>query len=89
MNVDLAPQKPLFPEILAQTKFFSLFGDTFTSLFKKMKFSIEVVPILRYSTTTWSAFSSFQLLERTIRSLKDVNDAAEGPREAFDCLKIS
>ena len=35
MNVDLAPQKPLFPEILAQTKLYDLIGDGSTLLFQK------------------------------------------------------
>ena len=42
-----------------------------------MKFSIEDVQFTRYSAIKWSEFSSFQLLERTIQSLKVVNNAGE------------
>ena len=76
-NVDLASQKPLFPEILAQTKLFDLIGDRSILLFKRMKFSIEDVQFLRYSTPKWSEFSYFQLLKRTMLPLKVVNDAAK------------
>ena len=55
MNADSTPQKLLFPEILARTKLYDLIGNRSISLFKRMKFSIEVVPILRYFATKWSA----------------------------------
>ena len=60
MNVDLAPQKSLFPEVSAQTKLHDLTG----SLFERMKFSIEDVQFLRYYTTTNGlSFQAFSFLK--------------------------
>ena len=68
---------PQFPEVFEETKLCDLLGERSTILFNRLQFTVENIQFLRYSCTKWPQYESYLRLERTVSSLKVVNDAAE------------
>ena len=77
MQVELMLQKPQFPVVFEETKSYDLLGERSTIPFNRLQFTVEDIQLLRYSCTKWPQYESYLRLERTVSSLKVVNDAAE------------
>ena len=77
MQVELMLQKPQFPVVFEETKLYDLLGERSTILFNRLQFTVEDIQFLRYFCTKWPQYESYLRLERTVSSLKVVNDAAE------------
>ena len=77
MQVELMLQKSQFPVVLEETKLYDLLGERSTILFNRLQFTVEDIQFLRCSCTKWPQYESYPRLDRTVSSLKVVNNAAE------------
>lgn len=73
----LTPQKPVFPQLSESTEICDLVGDRSVLLFQRLKFTMEDIQFLRYSSEKWLTFPSYQRLDKVVKNLKVVNDVAE------------
>ena len=77
LSEELAPQKPVFPNVTENTTLYDLLGYRSVLLFQRLKFTVEDLQFLRYPCDEWDKFPTYSRLRKVVKTLKVVNDVAE------------